>query len=203
MAKIVLLQAIYNPLNEQRKQEIDYCVAHNTENALIDKYLLMDGRPTFNQSFKVMRDYQKKRGGDNIFILANSDIYIPEETCELIKTYANQNNPKKTCLALSRWDMNKDGGISYYNHCDSQDTWVFFEPTPHITGADFFVGGRAGIDNAIAYLLDINGYNIFNPSLDIKTIHIHNVDYRSYTQSGSLPPVPPPYKLLPPSKLFN
>lgn len=53
-------------------------------------------------------------------------------------------------------------------------------------------------DNAIANRLENAGYNVLNPSKDIRTFHLHNSGIRNYTSKDR---VPPPYKLIHPHNL--
>lgn len=200
MKKIVLLQAIYNSDNPERQAEIDFCVKQNTENTLIDKYLRMEGRPTFNQCFEATRKYQAEHNEDNIFCFGNSDIYLPQETCEKVKRFSQTRDCSKICFALSRWDLLPDGSVVHYNHLDSQDFYVFFGAIPDMEGADFVTGGIGGTDNRACHIFHENGYTVINPSKDIRTIHVHNTNHRTYV-TNKTSAIPPPYRLVAPSYL--
>ena len=92
-----------------------------------------------------------------------------------------------------------NGFAIFMNRADSQDVWAFYGAVPKIEGADFFVGGVAGCDNRIAKLLEDSGYNVVNPSIDIKTYHLHETGVRNYIENGKIKEtIPPPYKLVPP-----
>ncbi len=198
---IYMLQAIYEPQDTDRNAEIKYCFDYNARNSLVHTYLHMAGRPTFNTAFSIMRDRSNMTSERNCYILMNSDIFIPINTIKMLNNFmASCMAPlDKVCLALSRWDLMADGELLHYDHLDSQDTWIFFSPVPHIEGANFYVGGVPGCDNKIAYLLEQAGYKIFNPSKDLQTIHYHlKESHRTYTDAER---IVAPYKLVPTCKL--
>lgn len=57
-------------------------------------------------------------------------------------------------------------------------------------------------DNKIAYEATQSGYHVTNPSLSIKTIHLHEVDKRDHVRTP-LNTVPPPYMTVPPTIIKN
>jgi hypothetical protein len=154
--------------------------------------IVKEERPTYNDYFNLFI------AGD-INIISNLDIIIPRETIALLPNYFE--TPNKRCLALTRYDIT--GIIEsrvdsvFFNRTDSQDTWVFNDEVPKIENANFTLGTR-GCDNAIAHILEQNGYEVINPSLTLKTYHYHVTNVRNYTQESRA--VPPPYKLLIPTE---
>lgn len=185
---LYLLQGVYSPGNERRKSEIELCLKKNSENPHIDKFLHLSSWPTYNECFAITR-----ARGKNIYVIANSDIFF-DETLALVKKYSETILDSKVCFALSRWDL-LENEISHYNHADSQDAWIFFDAVPEIPGADFRLGGQAGCDNKIAYLLEQCGYQVINPSLSIKAIHAHQSGVRT-NPVVYFDRLPPPYKLI-------
>jgi hypothetical protein len=207
-----LLVNFYIDKNESRNLELETCFEENLNNQSIDKIIMFceqedfdkasskfnfskvtsiitNKRPTYNDYFVLTKE-------EDINIIANLDIIIPEETIYRAKTYLNN----QTCLALSRWDLINKTPI-HFNRSDSQDTWIFKGKVPCIKGADYSLG-IAGCDNSIAYLLELNGYNVINPSKTLKTIHLHESNIRNYINNlGKVTQtIPPPYKLLPPTE---
>jgi hypothetical protein len=183
--RVVLLVGVYQSGNEQRDEELSFCMDKNAENKLIDEIIPYADRPTFNEIFDMANSNLKSH--NDIFIIANSDIFFDEESITNIKRYITKNQ----CFALSRWDLKENLAV-LYNHPDSQDVWVFQGDIPKMDGADFFLG-VPGCDNRIAQIIYQNGYNIKNPAYTIKTYHLHNSGYRTYTRAYT---VPPPYKIL-------
>lgn len=145
-------------------------------------------RPTFNDTFSITKNFSN----DDIFVFANSDIYFDET---LLLASSIEHN---WCYALTRYDIHRSR-IRFFDRADSQDVWIFRGHIPHIENADFYYG-IAGCDNAIAYLLEQNGYKVTNPSLSIKTYHLHESGLRTFNYK-TMEKVPPPYKLLKPTTL--
>jgi hypothetical protein len=207
-----LLVNFYIDKNEARNLELETCFIENLNNKSIDKIIMFSEQDDFNKAnsrfnlSKVISIITNKRptyndyfiltNEEDINIIANLDIIIPEETVNNSKNYLNNN----TCLALSRWDLINKTAV-HFNRIDSQDTWVFKGKVPCIKGADFSLG-IAGCDNSIAYLLEANGYNVINPSKTLKTIHLHESNIRNYINDlGKVTEtIPPPYKLVMPTE---
>lgn len=195
---INLFQNYYADNNYSRHKEIVYCFQVNENIKLhetIYNFHRITLRPTFNDFFKLTEKYP-----NDINIIANSDIYFDADSLYNIQmAFVNHKNPEKLCLALTRYDMINNVPI-FMNRADSQDVWAFNGSVPKIEGADFFVGGVAGCDNRIAKLLEDNGYNVVNPSIDIKTYHLHETGIRNYIDSNGKikETIPPPYKLVQP-----
>jgi hypothetical protein len=228
-----LILNYYNDKNTERNEELKFCILENIKNEYIDNIVVIcseadynilrticgseqklipiisESRPTFNDYFRIMSRLFKS--DDNINIISNLDIIIPPETLSQIdgwdihKTASDYLTNKKTCLALTRWDitdpLNHKSGSKLYDTPDSQDTWMFVGGVPNIVGADFTLG-LAGCDNKISYLLEQNGYNVLNPSRTLKTYHLHLTNIRNYTNivGHAIERIPPPHKLLHPTE---
>ncbi len=198
---INLFQNNYIDDSIERNKELQFCYEANAAIKLYEvvyKYTPLFFRPTFNDFFKVC----SLRPND-INIIANSDIYFDAEALYNIqKAFMNHKNPNQLCLALTRYDM-ANGLPNFMNRADSQDVWAFMGKVPQLEGADFYIGGVAGCDNRIAKILENNGYNVVNPSIDIKTYHVHETNVRNYIdEKGNVKEtIPPPYKLVPPCTL--
>lgn len=194
-----------------RQKELDFAVEKNIANEFIKNiivfcdreavwklldfsystklcFIVSAGRPSFNNFFAKTQDFR-----NDINIIANTDIYF-DETAQLIKDYDWKDN---SCMALARWDLQPDGNLEHFNRQDSNDVWIFKGGVPEIAGADFTLG-KPGCDNKILYLLNMKNYNIINPSLTIKTIHVHQSGIRNYTPADILPP---PYHFVNPHHL--
>lgn len=198
----------YQPKDEERQKEIDFCLRKNTDNPLINRIIFFanpDGqklmeamnkgtfigidRPTYQDYFDVAKDYP-----NNINIIANSDIFF-DETLEHVKGIKDNE-----VYCLTRWEWN-DGNIIDFNRMHgapprhSQDAWIF-KGTPkrmrdcsmvwavdqqkNICKQIPFTGGIPGNDNHLAYLFHNAGYSVRNPSLTIKAIHVHKERERDY-----------------------
>jgi hypothetical protein len=220
-----LIVNYYIDKNKSRTDELNFCMLENINNPTFNNIVIigsevhinslmaicpeqhkskilpvvLDKRPSFNDYFMLLS--KLFNSDDNINIVANLDIMIPKESL----LYASFYMPtKKTCLALTRWDITN--GSDYKNNAilfdrpDAQDTWIFKGGIPQISGATNSLG-NAGIDNSIAYQLEQAGYNVINPSRTLKTFHLHLIEVRNYTNivGHAIHRIPPPYKLLPPT----
>lgn len=222
-----LIVNYYRDKNSERSMELNFCLLENLRNESLNKVIVIsseadyykllelvseeeglsekiipvitDVRPSFNDYFMLLS--KLFNSDDNINIITNLDIIIPQESL----LYASFYMPtKNTCLALTRWDI-KNGAdyknsSALYETPDSQDVWIFKGGVSQIAGATFSLGS-AGCDNSIAYQLEQAGYNVLNPSKTIKTYHLHLTNIRNYTNivGHAIERIPPPYKLLHPT----
>ena len=202
----------------ERQLELNTVLLNNIQNPLIDRIMVFcDGsacealfnkfktekiiiirlgrRPTFKDFFMEVC-FSNNRYPKDINIISNSDIYF-DGTLKLIKEYDCGGNPN-TCMALSRWDIKPDGSILHFNRHDSFDTWVFYGSSVcDIKDCDFTLG-VAGCDDSITERVQRAGYHVINPSIDIKTIHLHLTGVRNYNPREA---TPKPYLLINPHKL--
>lgn len=194
---INIFQNRYFDAVPERQKELDFCRSKNIALANTSQninYWEIEDRLTYNQMFEITRKFPEQ-----LNVIANSDIYFDEQDLKLAENvfqWAKDKN--KLCLALTRWDVLSDGRVEFMNRMDSQDVWMFYGAVPVIEGADFFIGGVAGCDNKIAYLLELSGYRVCNPSIEIKTFHVHNSNVRNYIVNGEVQDrLPPPFCLVP------
>lgn len=189
----------YDELDAQRSDELVSCIEKNGQ--LFDNIFVLvesgyvptktnniiefpvSSRPTFRNYFEVIN---RVSGNDDINIIANSDIYFESLDFDV---------RHHQCFALTRYECATG---AFLNRRDSQDSWIF---RGLIRNVDLmycsFSLGRPGCDNRIAWELRNAGYEVTNPSLTIKTYHLH-----SYPKIhvGS-PMVHAPYALLEPATL--
>lgn len=123
---------------------------------------------------------------ENVYIVCNSDIYF-EEIPVLPKI--NQ------VFALSRYERVKNGPIRFEGRRDSQDSWIFRSKIRLPKFIDFF--SLPGADNRLAWELMNVGYEVLNPSLTIKSYHLHE-GAKSYDGSQK---VQRPYHFISPIEL--
>jgi hypothetical protein len=208
-----LIFSFYEDKNDNRKNEYLVCLKNNL-NAFSDCLILVEikdkvyfeslqlnllsnqrvryieKRPTFNDFFEILDEVEFF---NSINVICNSDIYFEETNCFDIYFQSDLKN----CLALSRWDVNGDGTSSLFNRIDSQDTWVFFGNPKFRLSLDFTMG-VAGCDNRLAYELEQAGFIVINPSLSIKTYHLHLTNIRNNINEvgQNIIIIPPPYKMV-------
>jgi hypothetical protein len=179
----------YESPAKSRLDELAYCTHVNEGNPLIGKIYKLDGRPTFKEFFDYVNTHCDEK---DINIISNTDIYFDESL-----RLARGITPDE-CFALSRWDLIGDGKVKHFNRWDSQDCWIFRGKIKEVKNCDFTMG-VPGCDNAIADRLAKAGYVVINPSLDIKTYHLHLS--RIFTYNSGTKRIPEPYKMVTPCKL--
>lgn len=188
---IRLLQNFYFDSNTDRQKEIEECFYNNSSLSEIDSFvpIYSSYRLTFQDFFNRIN---KLTSENDINIIANSDIYFDStiKLSEKIKT--------TECYALSRWEVQLNNVTEHFARPDSQDAWIFRGPIKNIS-ADFFLGYR-GCDNRLAYEIQKSGLKISNPSLSIKSYHLHLTGIRNYTADNKFL-VPGPYLQVPISNL--
>ena len=177
---------------EKRVDEIKYCLQKLIDNKKVDRvYLLCSDeydywldkkivkidmfnvQPTFNDVFNIVNFNTKN---DDLNIILNSDCYINEDGIQLVL----DNIKQRMVYCLSRWNINSLTPFKseHYDLDCSQDAWIFLGEMDNLK-SDFKMG-MPGCDNAIAYEFENAGYQILNPSKDVKVYHYHFSDIRTY-----------------------
>jgi hypothetical protein len=179
-----------------RKKELDFCTKHNINNKNFDKvYVLLEKEEddfgwlhnerteviNINKraNYKTFVDFANERSekGD-IHILTNLDIFF-DDSVKLLDQMKD-----KDFITLTRWDINaKTKQAKFFNVNCSQDTWIWKNEIDFDnTNLDLTYNlGTPGCDNAICGEFHENGYRVLNPSLSVKTFHLHEDKSRSYT----------------------
>lgn len=192
----------FESTNEERNLEIIKAIKKNSTNRYIRKILIfaesefkydidkvevitLGRRMTYLDCFQHIKYCSDH---DGYFAIANSDIIIPEETTK--KFEYQEITLDKTFVALSRWEY-LDGEIEFIGYemapC-SQDTWIFKKEDIDLEkfkDSNFYLGICA-CDNRIARIAHDAGLRIINPSLYLKTIHLHESRYRTYANNSGL-----------------
>ena len=188
---INLFTTYYIDKNPVRQKEIDFCMLKNLQNKSINTVIIeSQNRVKFKFMFDIVNNYTNK---DDINIVCNADIWIDEENAKLLEKIKHEE-----CYALSRWDWN-DGKPIHFARSDSQDFWCFRDKIKDVE-SDFCLG-LLGCDNRLAYCLKQAKYTITNPSLTIKSYHVHSSNIRNYTYSQEYS-VPGPYERVTPITLI-
>lgn len=203
-----LFISLYSEKDKRRSDELHLCLMNNLKSGCFNAVWVIaedDGeglkylrdvspytvnvlpctvRPTFRTFFEAINNVTQN---DDINIVCNSDIYF--ESIPVLPKY-NQ------CFALCRYECRKNGPITFLNRKDSQDSFVFRGKIkiPKFCDAHF---GIPGVDNRLCWELMNAGYEMLNPSLTIKSFHLHE-GAKSY--DGSIR-VQRPYHFLQPIEL--
>jgi len=206
---MILVTTFYIPENEERKKEINKCLHKNCLNSHIQKiYLLNDKvynlpiddkllkkveQVVINQeaNYKLRFDHAIHFINSNlqgkICVLSNSDIYFDKSLSKIDSTTISNN-----VYALLRYDESEDGQfIKLYSkegkpRSDSQDCWIFKSPLKVDTKLLNFEFGTLGCDNVFANIIYNSGIYISNPCLQIRSIHVHSSNFRTYNYSTRL-----------------
>ena len=209
---INLFTTYYYEHNSERRKELNVCLRKNSNHELISNvYVLSESknndylskrnvftihilnRPKFNDFFNVINNIS---GDKDINIIANTDIYFDDSLILLDKIKLTD-----SCFSLTRWDVWKDGRARLTEIADSQDCWIFQGKIKDVSGN--FLLGAPGCDNRLAHEITEAGYFISNPSISIKTYHLHISSFRPNSSNWFSDDVyiGPPHKYIIPDTL--
>lgn len=189
--KLVYITQYYQASQSKRRREIESCLQKNIENPFIDEIVLLNEKhfnhitsPKVSQVLIEKRMYyddviryikESKYDPNTIVVFANADIYL-DNTARLLWSV----NMDNIFFALLRYD----NGQIFGPRSDSQDTWIVNAGSIQNKiwkYEDFhFSFGEQGCDNAITTEMLRMKFKVVNPSLSIKTHHVHESNVRSY-----------------------
>lgn len=202
--KCWLFTQFFRHQNNRRYKEIKECLSKNCENPLIDRIVLINEKDltgewsNIKNSDKIQQVITGKRltysdfishvnnlaPDDCYTILANADIYFDNGIKELWRT-----NMADKMLGLLRWDVQEDRDDPpkiFGPRSDSQDSWIFLSNSIKSKKWDFSVIdyrlGQPGCDNRFMYDCLKMKFLLANPSLTLKSYHIHNTNIRNYSK---------------------
>jgi hypothetical protein len=177
----------YRDPSPERNAEMARAVSRNKYCRHIDRVVQIaePAKITVRVLLKMVRH---QVGWADVVIIANGDIYF-DDTAVLLNHIGYDE-----CFALSRYE--EDGQLCE-NPQGSQSSWVFRGPPPDVP-ADFGPY-EPGADHRFNYLLQQAGYAIYNPSLSIKSHHLHASQVRYYDPQRDK--LPGPGLLVPPSRI--
>jgi len=152
----------------QRKSELEFCYTQNKKNSHIDNILLVkpESRTKFSDFLAMINTTSKD---DDVNIIANSDIYFNNSIVHALKIHNNH------VYALSRWNKTRKG-LTRVRAIGSADVWIFKGKKDIYS--DFSLG-YWGCDGRFGHEIIKAGYQLYNPSLTIKSIHIHTSHIRA------------------------
>ncbi len=211
--ELVLYTQYYSTNSKERTNELRECLRRNAKSKWIDRIILLNEKdesvawasfsPSYSSKIKqhvigsrlrysdFLRDVQQRYGSlhqDYIVALANADIYFGDETAELW----NLSLEDRT-LCLLRWDDLGNGHKKakvFGPRPDSQDVWIFSSLSIASRQWNWdqvaIPLGKPGCDNAILHGLLQHRFLLSNPSLSLKTYHLHNSGIRSYQQKDTI-----------------
>lgn len=205
-----LITTYYKAAELEREAENMQCLVNNLNHPLIKRvHLFLQSRDLPNVSnhnklnlvehgkrpmFSELFAYGNTLGTDVIKVVANSDIFF-DDSLQMAQTALQ----KWDVLALTRWDLKENGSIEFYNNYKSQDVWIYKKQIKPDIGCYHI--GRHGCDNRLVYEFKSKEYKIANPSLSIKTNHMHQSALRPYFDDPNYEYVLPPFGYLLPESL--
>jgi hypothetical protein len=151
-------------------------------------------RPLYSDYFDWINEIA---GPDDISIIANADIYFDEQ----LELFTHWALPASTVFMLARWDVDASGQSILQYRNESQDTWIFRGRVRQFTSD--FPAGVPRCDNRLAYELVKAGFKVLNPSMSIRTHHLHSGPARSYRSREYNDLIPPPYGYQWPHNLWS
>lgn len=199
---MTLIFPYYIPDDTHRHSEILACLQSNINNDRINNIIIAtDATPDVHlnsllNSKCVLWNIERRLTYSMVFdyinnnidhgelcILCNSDIFFDDSVSHLNEL------PSDMFVCLTRYDVHADGVVQFMNRdfmMRSQDTWAFRSPLPEkmVLDSDFHMGVN-GCDNRIAYVASEH-YVVTNPSFIVKTYHLHNTPYRTYSKLTGL-----------------
>jgi hypothetical protein len=113
---------------------------------------------------------------NELCMISNSDIYLQQLDLDCI------NRLEKNVFALSRYEHDFSCPI-INNRWGSHDAFIFKSPlSSKILTKLQHVQNVAGSDDSVVNTLVDNGYNLYNPCFQIKIVHLHESNVRTYNQ---------------------
>lgn len=203
----VLITSLYNERNQDRVREYLICLQQNLNHTLIKKVVIFydTGKDVLNheenrlleaiKKLPVTIEYLQDRPDFELcfnfanthfpherIIIANADIFF-NDTLAKLSSFDLAN----TFIALTRWNLQKNGVIQFYGSNFSQDVWIFTTPLRPFKKSSYKLGTPA-CDIYIAYQAKAAGLNVINPALSVQAIHLHNTNVRNYTPTDPAEP---------------
>ena len=141
-------------------------------------------RPKYNDFFNYILDNIP----DKICMITNSDIYIKEYDRRLLEML--DDNKYLFTLTRHEHDLSCYWAENYYG---SHDCYIFnskFLDKNIINEHTDFNQNLPGIENQIISSFCKNGFKAFNPCYQIKIVHLHKSDLRSYDSNKDFVGIP-------------
>jgi hypothetical protein len=205
-----LIIPLYNEVDDARMQEYIYCFEKNITNKYIDEILVVydnskdddqnkllnylkakkckieyiTGRSTFSYCFNLANEIYPNQK----IILSNGDIYF-DDTLQLLDNFDFIGK----LVVLTRWDIMADGSLKLIKKL-SLDSWIFKTPIKKFK-SDFQMG-VPGCEHSITYYAILSDLKLLNPSLSIKSVHVHQTEKRNYQKRIDSIPLPADHKFL-------
>jgi hypothetical protein len=212
---ITLISQYFVHQTPHRAAEVQYCLRRNLDNECIDEIHLLNERAYSRQelgvdierygrrvrlvdeperlTYRTVFDYVERAGLAGYVIIANADIFFDKTVREVRET---QLRTTKSMLAQLRFDVAiRPFGLPpkrriFGPRSDSQDAWIFHTDwnVPASAREQFdFQLGYPGCDNLFAQRAHDAGYALRNAPYQVRCLHYHTRDGRSWKEQEPLP----------------
>lgn len=169
---MILVSQTYTPESEQRAAELLRCKLFNERSGIFNIVEYLDGTERRLSFCDLLRHCLDRYRG-KFCVVSNSDIMFGSSAYSL----GSLKKPNRV-VSLTRWESSSGPRFIGYVHQDrffsgSQDAWGFIAgeiPIPEVeiplgvVGCDSIIGGWAAA----------SGVELVNPSLSIRTTHVHS-----------------------------
>ena len=183
---------------ESRRKELDYCTRHNIKNSSFDKvYIFLekeeDRQEWMNNPKVIVENFGHRMtfrnfaeytntidtNNDITHVITNLDMFFDNDILKL-----NQHNIDNHLITLTRWNIDVvTKKANFFNVNCSQDTWIW-KGVVDLSKLDLgYYLGTPGCDNAICGEFYEAGFKVINPSLDLKSYHLHQEIKRDYNDN--------------------
>jgi capsular polysaccharide biosynthesis protein len=205
---IIFCTQYYQANKPERQREILECLTYNSNLHWVDSVFLFaesgaapqaktaskvrfiptDNRLSFGDIFSHL--INSGLSDDTIIIIANSDIFLDASLPRILEGLSNND-----FISLTRYETRHARTPFMAEQfrgrtmSASQDVWIFKAAILKNLPAKDNPGlplGIPGCENILASFIHRQGVNVVNPCLDIRVIHNHNSEQRSYTEDSRL-----------------
>lgn len=169
---MILISQWYEPSCSARRSELVRTREANEMGRLFSRSIYLDGSAKRWTYGELLTLAAAEAPGETV-VVANTDIEF-NETIQLL-----EGCPKDRVFALTRWESPSSPRMIGHSADErffsgSQDSWVFLGggvPIPPESSKIHL--GHIGCENAFVGALYNSGCEIFNPAIDVRTMHIH------------------------------
>ena len=217
--KINLFGQFFIHPNQERNEEIKFCLKANVMNPFITTIFLLNERKYTDEelgisNYKIVQivighrlkysdvfDMSKQLLCTGYNIIANADIFFDDSIENVLKSDMCD-KPIVACQLRYEFDGTPRGIKIFGPRADSQDAWIWhtkFSEMLEFNKAFNFLLGTPGCDNHITYLFKICGFSLVNDPQLIHCLHYHKTQIRNYTVKDT---IKPPYILVTPKDAF-
>ncbi len=199
-----LIISLYEEPFLDREKEYLICLRHNLQNPFLRAiHIFFEGTGPLSKEILswsspqlIYHSIKERPSFENLFSYANRQtpqkwiIVNADIVFDLTLKILNRIDLKDKLLALTRWDLLNETTPQLRHRGDhvfstSQDTWIFQTPFryPNLEGMKL---GQWNCDGFLNYKFRSEGFPIYNPCFEIRTIHLHFSGVRRENQNQEI-----------------